>query len=516
LFVAALAIVYGAVIWEVAHADYSLVDDYRAFTLLHNGEAGRVLMKTITDWSATDAWLYRPFPDAISYTLAATLKAHPGVWRVLLILIRLGCIAIVFGLARASASSLAAACAAAAYFACFPALPELHLLRVEGWLTAFLAIVMLGWITFERGAHSDRRLQWLTAIAFVAATMSKEIMAPILMVFLVLLARHYWRRSRTLLVVMSAALLFQLGRFLLIFTDPYARGGGSGGGVMRLAKNAFWVSKSMLLAATSFPLLSLALVVWIAAGLLALRRQSRVFAIGILVLLALALAMAVVAPYSAIRYVYPAALLLVPLLAIGFPPRAAWASVMVIALALFGGAQLVAQAASTRACSRADHELLREQASALAAGHDVLVVDDADFERGLWMRAELAGVDPRWAFLTYVAQQYERDQPVVWPPPPAGPVNLTRLVSTGGRFRNVRPTDLTPVDAFIVDANPLIVPRGYCIVRRIDFRNDDRLIAPLVMFGRAAHLINPKFHFAYDLGEMVFPGYSWAVLKRNP
>ncbi|HXH92525.1 MAG TPA: hypothetical protein VNN25_13165, partial [Thermoanaerobaculia bacterium] len=151
LFVVLVAIVYGLVIAEVGRAEYSLVDDYRAFTLLHNGEARAVLWRTLADWRASDAWLYRPFPDTISYALASVLPSHPGVWRVILILIRLGCAGVVFAIARACTPSLAAAAAAAAYFAFFPAIPELHLLRVEGWLTLTLSIVTLNWIRFERG-----------------------------------------------------------------------------------------------------------------------------------------------------------------------------------------------------------------------------------------------------------------------------------------------------------------------------------------------------------------------------
>src|SRR5205814_177985 len=167
------------------------------------------------------------------------------------------------------------------------------------------------------------------------------------------------------------------------------------------------------------------------------------------------------------------------------------------------------QGASTRACSGADLRLLQEQASALSGGRDVVVIEDADFERGLWMRAELAGVDPRWPFLTYVAQQYAHDKPVVWPVPPAGPVNLTGLVQPRGRFM----TSPVSADALIVDANPLVVPRGYEVVRQIDFRNDDALVPALEIFRRVARFINPKFRYSYDLGEVVFPGYSWPILR---
>jgi len=517
VFAAAVAVVYALVILDVTRSEYSLVDDYRAFTLLHIGVARDVLVETLVDWHAPDAWLYRPLPDAVSYTLASLLQHHPGTWHTLLILVRLACVALVFAIARKSASSVAAACAAAAYFAFFPALPELHLMRVEGWLTATLSAALLGWISFEKSNAESFGRGVITALAFVASTISKEIVAPILLVLLVLLARHYWRRgtaARAMLVVMTIAVMIQFGRFLLVFHDPYTRS-GSVNGVMNLAKNAFWVAKVMMLATTSFPLVSLALIVAIIAGAFALRSQPPIFAMGISMMLALSVAMAIIAPYPAIRYLYPAALFLVPLLAIGFPPRETWAMTIIIALAVFGGAQLVAQAASMRACSRADWELLRMEASTISSGRDVVVIADADFERGLWMRAELVGVDPRWAFLTYVAQQYEREKPVKWPlPPPGGPVNLTGLVHGRGRFMTVAPLSDTAPDTLVVDANPLVVPAGYRVVRQIDFRRDDALAPSLEAFGRVMRVINPRFRYASDLGEVGFPGYSWPLLRR--
>src|SRR5437867_9160631 len=136
---------------EVARAKYSLIDDYRAFTLIHIGAARATLLRTLVDWRAPDAWLYRPFPDAISYALAAGLRHHPGIWRVLPILVRLACVSGAFRIARAVAPTLAAACAASAYFAFFPAIPELHLLRVEGWLVLAVSIALVGWVRLERG-----------------------------------------------------------------------------------------------------------------------------------------------------------------------------------------------------------------------------------------------------------------------------------------------------------------------------------------------------------------------------
>ena len=176
--------------------------------------------------------------------------------------------------------------------------------------------------------------------------------------------------------------------------------------------------------------------------------------------------------------------------------------------AIFGGAQLVAQAASKLATTRADRALLETAARAMARGQDVVILEDEDFERSFWMRAELVGVDPRWPFLSYVAQQYATHRPVVWPaPPPGGPVNLTGLVKPGGRFL------MNGGDGLIIPANPMHVP-PYPVASVIDFREDDALHVPLMTFRKLARRVNPKFRYVYDLGEVEWPGYSWPLLRK--
>jgi hypothetical protein len=152
---------------------------------------------------------------------------------------------------------------------------------------------------------------------------------------------------------------------------------------------------------------------------------------------------------------------------------------------------------------------LEEAARTMSRGGQVVVIDDADFERGFWIRAELVGVDPRWPFLTYVARQYAREAVVIWPAPPAGAVNLTGLVQPGGTFRSVPPQARVTDNALIVDANPLVVPKGYIVVREIDFRGNGALAG----FQRAARYLNPKFRYEFDLGETPFPGYAWPILR---
>ncbi len=206
--------------------------------------------------------------------------------------------------------------------------------------------------------------------------------------------------------------------------------------------------------------------------------------LGAALLLVLAVGMSVAAPYPAIRYAYPAALFLVPCIAAGVDalrPRLAsiTAATAIVLLAIFGGASLIAQAAAMRASTRADWQFLNEVADAFSAGYGIAIVDDPDFERSFWIRAELIGVDPRWPFLSYVARQYAAGQPVVWPKA-AGPVNLTGRVHRATALREV----------LIVPANPI--------------PGEDRSA-----FTRFARLVNPRFHYAVDVGESPYPGHSW-------
>jgi len=261
--------------------------------------------------------------------------------------------------------------------------------------------------------------------------------------------------------------------------------------------------------------------------------QTRVHAIGIAALLIAGLAMAVAAPYHAIRYVYPAALFAVPLLALGLEElghlagmraRNAGAATTMVLLAVFGGAALWAQAAAARASSRADWQLLQILATAFASGRDVVIIDDADFERSFWIRAELVGVDPRWPFLSSVARSYAAGKAVEWPPNPSGPVNLTGkrgMGETGARLLLV-PKDFDFAKlrdgAVIVPANPYGdsesgVPAALEIAERIDRRLTTRSARALDQFHRFVLRINQRHRFGRDLGETEFPGHYWVLLR---
>jgi len=508
LFAVFVAAVHLLAIFEVVRATYSLIDDYRVFAISRIGAWPSFLLQMTADPTAPGAWIYRPFPDAMSWMISAAFREHPGGWHVVMIFVRLVSVGVAAVVARRSASSRTASCAAAAYFAFFPAIPEVNLIRVEIWLTLALALAFLGWIRVMRGGTS-----LLFVTGFVLATLSKEAVAPILVAMLVFAGGRVWRRSRFALVIASLALLNQVVRFGLIFTDPYSHPSNA----TSLIQGALWLGKILLLATTNVPLVPLILIAWIVLGFRALLREPGSFALGLTALLLISAAMAAAAPYRAIRYLCPTALFLVPLLALGVDETrhligdrmGEWMAIATMfCFAIFGGAQLVAQAASKRATTRADRVLLETAARAMARGQNIVILEDEDFERSFWMRAELVGVDPRWPFLSYVAQQYATHQPVVWPPPPGGPVNLTGLVRPGGRFL------MNAGDGLLIPANPRHVP-PYPVASLIDFREDDALYVPLWTFRNLARRVNPKFRYVYDLGEVEWPGYSWPLLRRR-
>ncbi|HET8798358.1 MAG TPA: hypothetical protein VFO89_11760 [Thermoanaerobaculia bacterium] len=521
--------VYAHVAFEVVHAELMLVNDFRPFTMARLGMLPGEILRTLTDATREGAWLYRPFPDLMEWLLSSSLREQPGAWHLVILSLRLVTIALAYAIAREAGSPPAAA-AGAAYLAFFPGIPEINLLRADNWLMPLLALTFLGWMRMQKRGESTPALRGVTAAAFVLATMSKEIFAPFLAIFLAMLAPHYRRRGRLLLAVMLLALANQAVRFALMFADPYAAADSG----RSLLKNGLWVAKTLLLATNAFIPFSLLILGVLLLGALRLvrwmrDRETRALAIGIALPAALSLGMALTAPYHAIRYACPAALFLVPCVVAGFDELASLvrpaarnivAAVWIAVFALFGGTALWAQAASLRASSNADWEMLQTIAHAYASGRDVVVIEDADFERSFWMRAELAGADPRWPFLSSVATQYATAKPITWPPPPAGPVRLTGWQSAApGRFLLVPKTfdfRSLPGDPIIVPANPFVdapqVPPSLAIVQRFDARGTTRSSRTLERFRAFARSLNRRFRFGHDLGETEFPGHYWVAL----
>ena len=522
-----IAGVYGLVAFEVAHAEYALVSDYIDVSLMHGGWWPAGFLRRLVDPFEDGAWLYRPFADALSWVLALMFKEHVGVWHAVLILSRALSTWAAYAVARQFVPSVPATCAATAYFAFFPAIPEIDLIRVETALMPTLALAFYGYLRLARGSATTR-VTAITAIAFVLATMTKEVVAPILIVLLILTAPPMWRRgaaSRVALGIMIVAMLNQAYRFLLVLQDPYSQ--PSAGGLLHaLFTQARWTAKIMLLVTTSFPLVPLVLIGWIVLGLMAIGRDRSRINISALLLAGLSVAMGVAAPYPALRYLSPAAFFLVPLIALGVEEsrrrisekgsdRVAFATMVL--MIVFGGAVLCAQAASMRNSTRADWLLLQHAARALAAGRDVYMIEDYEFERAFWVRAELAGVDPRYPFITYVAKQALSGQTIVWPPPPMPPVNLTGLVPAEprGRFATVKlPYDFPP-GSLVIPASPELdrLEADVAVERRIDFRYSDVVSRVLGGFFRMARLTNPKFRYVHDLGESPFPGHYWMTFS---
>jgi hypothetical protein len=520
-------VVYGIVAVEISRSQYSLVSDYIDITLMHGGWWPAGIVRRLVDPFAPGAWLYRPFADAMSWVLAQLFEQHVGVWHALLIGFRLISTYAAFALARGASDSAVASCLAASYFAFFPAIPEIDLTRVETYLILTLSLAFYGYVRLSRGTASNAMVA-MTAIAFICATMSKEVVAPVLFVLVCFAAPLFWRRggiARWLLAAMTIAMANEGVRFVLLFFEPYTRGRQSL--IATVARQSVWTAKILLLATTNVPLVPLLLLVWLALGLRAILRRPTTPMVSAMVLLALSVAMSMTAPYQAIRYLSPAALFMVPVIAAGVEEsrRIVRASIVNVAafatmvlLIIFGGAQMCAQAVAMRNSTAADWRLLQYAATALANGRNVTMLEDYDFERAFWVRAELAGVDGRYPFITYVASRAAAGLPIEWPPPPAGPVNLTGLVPEHprGRFATVRAPYRFDRGALVIPANPSVrtIDANVAEEQTFDFR-DDALTRGLRVFAAVARKVNPKFRYVYDLGETEFPGHFWTTFAAR-
>src|SRR5438477_375982 len=187
--------VYALVALEISRSHYALVSDYIDLALVHGGRWPAGIVHRLIDPFAPGAWLYRPFADAVSWLLALALERHVGAWHALLIAVRLVSAWAAFALARDNAGSAAASCTAAAYFAFFTAIPEIDLIRVETFLILTLSVAFYGyWRLARRGAGGA--MVGMMAAAFVCATMSKEVVAPLLFVLLCFAGPVLWRRGR--------------------------------------------------------------------------------------------------------------------------------------------------------------------------------------------------------------------------------------------------------------------------------------------------------------------------------
>jgi hypothetical protein len=505
----------------MAGAHYMLVDDFRPFAMAKVVSWPSETLATLFDFGREGAWLYRPFPDVMEAVLSRAFGSHSGAWHLLMICVRLATIGTAFAIAR-SAAPWPPSIAAAAYVAFVPAMPELQLIRAESWLMPALGFTLLGWLQSVRRPKT-------TALAFILATMAKEVVAPLLGLLFLLLVPFYWRKNRGLLAAMAIALLNQVVHFVLVFTDPYAK---SAGLVATAMKNAVWVTKSLLFVTTTFPLFSLFLAAWFVLGIVRLLRLRTMTAAGIALLFVAAVGMALIAPYQALRYIYPAALFAVPILALGIEQlrdlagarvATTFAAISIAVLAIFGGATLWAHSVAANASSRVDWELL-ESLDVAFASHDVVIVEEPQFERLFWMRAELVGVDPRWPALSYVARQYDAGSPVQWPAAPWGRLNLTGkgVAAPKGRVILVPRTfdfSRVPANAVVVNANPPgihpWVPQPLTIVETYDHRLETPAARALERFRTNALRFNRRFRYEWDLGDSGFPGHFWIVMHAD-
>ena len=106
-------------------------------------------------------------------------------------------------------------------------------------------------------------------------------------------------------------------------------------------------------------------------------------------------------PYRALRYLYPGAILLVPVMAYGYDAlfrqktrlKAWFFKYLVVAMFLFSLPGIYAQALSMQVSSKADWAFLSYIVQQYSAGKDIVFVKDRDYERSIWAKSELLGVN---------------------------------------------------------------------------------------------------------------------------
>ncbi|MHC4471491.1 MAG: hypothetical protein ACYS99_11060 [Planctomycetota bacterium] len=532
---AAVVVVYAVFFLEVGQCEYSLVNDLRPYQvgmpeehlivpvephLLGQSQGWpQKMLDTLFDPFSEQAWLYRPLPDFMEWGLSSLFRGSPGDWHLVIAALRLLTILLTYRLLAALGSGVEGRALGTLYVAFFPAVPEIQVTYAEIWLLPSLLLTLLAF-THVRKLPEDGRLAGRSALAavlpLVALTMCKEILAPLSLVLLIGFGAHLRRRGavgKAALAVMTLATVVQLHRCYLAVFQPYASGGT---GVEReglldsVLPSLAWATKSLLLLPSTTLGTSILLGVLILAGAVGTARRlagkvSRDLAFVLLASLLVVLGAALVSPYRALRYLYPAAVLLAPLLAWGYTvlleDKAAWlrqtANVFLfVTMAVFGGSVVLAQAVALKTSSRADWAFLDHLAGRHAAGHDVVLVVDGGTERAHWIECELKGIQ--------LTGHVELTLPGYF-----HVVSSFEEASTARSGSVVAPGDPPRRETLLAADRAGFVP-----ARTFDFREDAGTAWLLSRIRVVAKWLNPAFSYVKDAGSPRYPGHRWVTYER--
>lgn len=495
----------------VQQCEYFLVNDFRPYHISCFEDWTQRLFSYFNPF-ATTVWLHRPVPESFEWASSLIFKGHPGLWHVVSLSFRLLTIALVWILLGCFRCSNQARTIGTLFIAFFPAFPESQLIFAETLLIPFLLITYICFVVLhkEAGTHGAKTsLAVITSASFILMTLCKEILAPLSTTFLIFFYPVLWRRQKYLFrafyTVMSLATMLQLERCYLTIFQPYAQGSENAGhSPMAVITNLLWILGDSFLLRTNIAPTTILLFLFTAVGFYQLahmftgKQLSR--GVGLLCVISFSITVVIhlLTPYRALRYLYPGAILLVPAMAYGYDallPAStrlkAWVfKYLVVAMFLFSLPGIYAQALSMRASSKADWAFLSYIVQQYSTGKDIVFVKEQDYERSIWAKSELRGV------------------------------NLTGQLRTGnnGHILEVeRDIDFQYINPnSIVVFTPVMNPdknKGGLLSLKIDktfdFTKQGTVYALLSRIQSLSKTFNPFYRFLAEGGSSPFPGHYW-------
>ncbi len=495
----------------VQQCEYFLVNDFRPYHISYFEDWTQRLLSYFNPLDAT-VWLHRPVPESFEWASSLLFKGHPGLWHIVSLSFRLLTIALVWALLGCFKCSNHARIIGTLFIAFFPAFPESQLIFAETLLIPFLLITYIGFVVLhtEAGTHSTKTsLAVITSVSFILMTLCKEILAPLSLTFLIFFYPVLWRRQKYLFrifyALMSLATLLQLQRCYMTIFQPYAQGGENAGhSPMSIITNLLWILGDSFLLRTNIAPTTILLFFFSAIGFYRLaralngKRPPRGVELFCIISFVMSVVIHLLTPYRALRYLYPGAILLVPVMAYGYDAllptktrlKAWFFKYLVVAMFLFSLPGIYAQALSMQVSSKADWAFLSYIVQQYSAGKDIVFVKDRDYERSIWTKSELLGV------------------------------NLTGQLRPGsnGRileversidFKQLNPNSIvvfTPIR--YPDKNILDIP-SLKADKKFDFTRQGTPYLLLSYIQTLAKTFNPFYRFLAEGGSSPFPGHYW-------
>jgi len=491
--------------------EYFLVNDFRPYHISYFENWPQRLLSYFNPFD-TNVWLHRPVPELFEWMSSLLFKGHPGIWHIVSLSFRLITIALVWKLLGYFKCSNHARITGTLFIAFFPAFPESQLIFAETLLVPFLLITYIGFMSMyrESGAHNTKTsLIIITTASFILMTMCKEILAPLSLIFLISFYFVLWRKQtyvlKILYIIMSLATLLQLQRCYMTIFQPYAHGGeNTGHSIVGMAINLMWILGDSFLLRTNIAPTTLLLFFFSIIGIYQLVRMLKnkqafnVVAFLCFFSFTTCVAIHILTPYRALRYLYPGAILLVPILAYGydaiFPSKTrikTWIfRYLVVTIFLFNLPGIYAQVLSMQASSKADWAFLSYIVQQYSSGKDIVFIRDQDYERSIWTQSELRGV------------------------------NLTGQLRLGNNghisevdrsldFGHINPNSIvvfTPI--LYPDKNKLDI-LSLKVDKTFDFTRQGTPYMLLSYIQTIAKTCNPFFRFLAEGGSSPFPGHYW-------